>query len=258
MAKQIAITVSNLVKRYGKFTAVDGISFEVREGEIFGLLGPNGAGKTTTLEIIETLRDKTAGEVRVYQYDVEKNAAEIKKIIGVQLQQSGFYPSLTLKETLQLFDDLYNANSDPLALLRQVDLEDKQNAKYSDLSGGQKQRFSIATTLVHQPKIIFLDEPSTGLDPKARRHLWSLIQKIRDSGTTVVLTTHYMDEAEVLCDRVGVIDNGKIIALSSPGELIDELLKRGFKRPQQVRAATLEDVFLDLTGHAISHEDQHE
>src|SRR5947208_5473409 len=196
------IKVSNLVKKYGDFEAVKGISFDVKEGEIFGLLGPNGAGKTTTLEIIETLREKTSGEVSVFGLSVDKHANDIKKIIGVQLQAAGYYPSLTLTELIKLFAGLYNTKVDPLEMLKRVGLEDRSKSKYKELSGGQKQRFSICTTLINQPKIIFLDEPTTGLDPQARRNLWDLIRQIREQGTTVVITTHYMDEAENLCDRV--------------------------------------------------------
>lgn len=243
------ITVNNLVKRYNDFEAVKGISFSVNEGEIFGLLGPNGAGKTTTLEIIETLREKTSGEVLVHDLNVESKSNEIKKIIGVQLQAAGYYPSLTLVELLKLFGGLYNVDVDALHMLKLVGLDDKAKAKFKELSGGQKQRFSIATTLINKPKIIFLDEPTTGLDPQARRNLWQLIRTIREQGATVVITTHYMDEAEQLCDRVGVIESGKIIALDSPDNLIDALIAKGFHRQKKVKEASLEDVFLDLTGH---------
>jgi len=242
------ISVSNLVKKYGDFIAVKGISFEVMEGEIFGLLGPNGAGKTTTLEIIETLREKTSGEVIVAGIDLDKFPQDIKKIIGVQLQAAGYYPNLNLKQIITLFGGLYNREVEPMALLDTVNLREKAKNKYKELSGGQKQRFSIATTLINEPKIIFLDEPTTGLDPQARRNLWDLIRQVRDRGATVVLTTHYMDEAEVLCDRVAVIDSGEIIAQDTPDGLIDKLLNTGFKREKQVKAASLEDVFLNLTG----------
>jgi len=250
MVKPI-IKVSNLRKKYGDFEAVKGLSFEVLEGEIFGLLGPNGAGKSTTLEIIETLRDKTGGEISVGGFDLDKQPNEIKKIIGVQLQASGYYPGLNLVELLELFAGLYNQPIDPMALLDTVNLRDKAKAKYKDLSGGQKQRFSIATTLINSPKIIFLDEPTTGLDPQARRNLWDLIRQIRSKGTTVIITTHYMDEAEILCDRVAIIDKGKIIALNSPDKLIDELVASGFEKPKEVKKANLEDVFIQLTGHAL-------
>jgi ABC-2 type transport system ATP-binding protein len=245
------ISVKNLQKKYGDFEAVKGISFDVYEGEIFGLLGPNGAGKSTTLEIIETLRDKTSGQVLVNGLDLDKEPGEIKRIIGVQLQTSGFYPGLSLVDLIQLFSGLYNEPVDALELLHMVNLEDKAKARFKDLSGGQKQRFSIATTLINHPKIIFLDEPTTGLDPQARRNLWELIKTIRSKGTTVIITTHYMDEAEYLCDRIAIIDSGKIISMDTPDKLIDELVASGFERPKDVKKATLEDVFIHLTGHAL-------
>jgi ABC-2 type transport system ATP-binding protein len=243
------ISVKGLVKRYGTHLAVDGVSFDVFKGEIFGLLGPNGAGKTTTLEIMETLRDATAGTVTLEGHDVAKDAATVKKRIGVQLQAAGYYPSLTLKELIRLFAGLYNRPTDTDKLLRMVGLEEKAKAKYKELSGGQKQRFSIATTLINKPSIIFLDEPTTGLDPQARRNLWELIQKIRDEGTTVVITTHYMDEAEELCDRVAIMEKGKIIAIDKPDALIDNLIAKGFTRKKEVKKASLEDVFIELTGY---------
>ncbi len=242
------ISVTNLKKNYGNFSAVKGISFEVLEGEIFGLLGPNGAGKSTTLEIIETLRDKTSGKVMVDNFDLDKEPDKIKKIIGVQLQASGFYPGLNLTELIQLFGGLYNQPVNTNELLELVNLKEKAKNKYKELSGGQKQRFSIATTLINQPKIIFLDEPTTGLDPQARRNLWDLVKGIRNKGTTVIITTHYMDEAEQLCDRVAIMDEGKIIALDTPDKLIDELVATGFERPKVTKSANLEDVFINLTG----------
>ncbi len=251
MQKKTIISVSNLVKNYGKFEAVKGISFEVYEGEIFGLLGPNGAGKSTTLEIIETLRDKTSGEVVVDGFNLDKDPNEIKKVIGVQLQTSGYYPGLNLSELIELFCGLYNRSIPAIELLDLVNLRDKAKSKYKELSGGQKQRFSIATTLINNPRIIFLDEPTTGLDPQARRSLWELIKGIRDKGTTVIITTHYMDEAEVLCDRVAIIDSGKIIAMESPDKLIDNLVATGFERPKEVKKANLEDVFIQITGHTL-------
>jgi ABC-2 type transport system ATP-binding protein len=248
------IEVKELVKNYGSFQAVKGLSFDVLEGEIFGLLGPNGAGKSTTLEIIETLRDKTSGTVLVDDIDLDKDPNGIKKIIGVQLQTSGYYPGLNLKELIDLFSGLYNQMVDPLELLDKVNLRDKAKAKYKELSGGQKQRFSIATTLINRPKIIFLDEPTTGLDPQARRNLWDLVKNIRKQGTTVIITTHYMDEAEYLCDRVAIIESGKIVALATPDKLIDDLVASGFERPKQVKKANLEDVFIHLTGHSLREE----
>jgi ABC-2 type transport system ATP-binding protein len=242
------IEVKDLVKRYGDFTAVKSISFDVYQGEIFGLLGPNGAGKSTTLEIIETLREKTSGTIMVDGLSLDEESERIKKIIGVQLQASGYYPGLTLLELISLFAGLYNRRVKPMEYLDLVNLRDKARVTYKQLSGGQKQRFSIATTLINEPKVVFLDEPTTGLDPQARRNLWELIGRIREQGATIVLTTHYMDEAEVLCDRVGIIDSGQIIAMASPDELIDELIATGFERPRQVKGANLEDVFIQLTG----------
>lgn len=249
--KNPMISVQNLVKNYGSFQAVKGVSFNVFEGEIFGLLGPNGAGKSTTLEIIETLRSKTSGKIIVDGHDLDVAPNEIKKIIGVQLQTSGFYPNLNLLQLIDLFAGLYNQKIEALSLLDQVNLRDKAKAKVKELSGGQKQRFSIATTLINNPKIIFLDEPTTGLDPQARRNLWELIRAIRQRGTTVILTTHYMDEAEYLCDRVAIIDSGQIVALNSPDGLIDELVDTGFERPKEMKSANLEDVFIHLTGHSL-------
>ena len=248
------ISVKNLVKNYGNSQAVKGISFDVNEREIFGLLGPNGAGKSTTLEIIETLREKTSGEVIVDGFNLDKNPNEIKKIIGVQLQSSGYYPGLNLLQLVDLFCGLYNREVAPMELLDAVNLKDKAKAQFKELSGGQKQRFSVATTLINQPKIIFLDEPTTGLDPQARRNLWELIKEISERGTTVIITTHYMDEAEYLCDRIAIIDAGKIIALDSPDAMIDKLVASGFERPREVKKANMEDVFIHLTGHALREE----
>jgi len=249
--KNSIISVKDLVKNYGNFEAVKGISFDVFEGEIFGLLGPNGAGKSTTLEIIETLREKTSGKIMVDGIDLDKAPNDIKKIIGVQLQSSGYYPGLNLLELIKLFAGLYNRNVSATELLDSVNLWDKAKAKYKELSGGQKQRFSVATTLINDPKIIFLDEPTTGLDPQARRNLWELVKNIRERGTTVIITTHYMDEAEYLCDRVAIIDAGKIVAMDSPDKLIDNLVATGFERPKEIKSANLEDVFIALTGHSF-------
>jgi len=248
---QPIISVKDLVKNYDNFEAVKGISFEVYEGEIFGLLGPNGAGKSTTLEIIETLREKTRGNIMVNGFDLDKHPQEIKKIIGVQLQTSGYYPGLNLIELIDLFAGLYNRKANAMELLEMVNLKDKARSKVKELSGGQKQRFSIATTLINDPKIIFLDEPTTGLDPQARRNLWDLVKQIQNRGTTVIITTHYMDEAEYLCDRVAIIDSGKIVAMATPDKLIDDLVATGFERPKEVKQANLEDVFIHLTGHSL-------
>jgi ABC-2 type transport system ATP-binding protein len=249
--KNVMISVKDLVKHYGTFEAVRGISFDVFEGEIFGLPGPNGAGKSTTLEIIETLRRKTSGKVMADGFDLDKAPDAIKRIIGVQLQSSGFYPNLNLMELIRLFSGLYNRSVNAMELLERVNLQDQAKAKVKELSGGQKQRFSAAATLINKPKIIFLDEPTTGLDPQARRNLWDLILNIRKKGTTVIITTHYMDEAEVLCDRVAIIHARKIVALASPDRLIDDLMAKGFERKKEMKAANLEDVFIAMTGHSL-------
>ena len=248
------IEVKNLVKTYGSLQAVNDISFSVLPGEIFGLLGPNGAGKSTTLEIVETLREKTSGEVFVCGFSLDEQAANIKQVIGVQLQSSGYYPGLNLVQLIELFGGLYGCRVNPIEILSLVNLQEKAKAKVKELSGGQRQRFSIATTLVNQPRVIFLDEPTTGLDPQARRNLWELIRTIQQQGTTIVLTTHYMDEAEYLCDRIAIMDKGKIIALDTPDRMIDQLIETGFERKKEMKAANLEDVFIQLTGHALNDE----
>jgi len=245
------VSVRDLQKRYGDIHAVRGISFEVLQGEIFGLLGPNGAGKTTTVEILEGLRKADGGEAIVDGIDVSKEPAKAKERVGVQLQQSAFPENFTAKETVELFALCYGVTVDAMALLKEVDLADKAGQRQEKLSGGQRQRLSIATALVNKPRVLFLDEPTTGLDPQARRNLWELVRGIRQSGTTVFLTTHYMDEAEVLCDRVAVMDHGQIIAMDPPRTLITALLGRGFTKPMVQQQATLEDVFLDLTGHEL-------
>lgn len=232
-SKQI-IEVANLHKTYtlpkqdqkqGQvfFEAVKGVSFNVLQGEIFGILGPNGAGKTTTLEIIEGLKQQTSGTVKVLGLDNIIDTAEIKKQIGVQLQSSEYLHLMSLGELLNLFAGLYGKSADVKKLLGFVNLEAKQNSLVKDLSGGQKQRFTLASALVNNPKILFLDEPTTGLDPRARRDVWDLIKKIRESGITVILTTHYMEEAEYLCDRVAIMDAGKILVINHPNKLIEDL-----------------------------------
>ena len=248
------IQVRDLKKRYGDKQAVDGVSFEVKKGEIFGILGPNGAGKTTTLEMMETLRPIDSGTAIIDGIDVAKNPNAIKHIIGVQPQSPAFQDKTRLTEVIEMFAAAYGEKVDAMAFLRDVDLEDKAKSYVEELSGGQKQRLSITTALVHGPKVFFLDEPTTGLDPQARRHLWELIEHVRDKGISVVMTTHYMDEAEVLCDRIAVMDNGKIVALDTPKKLIKQLLERGFTKKKQVEQANLEDVFIDLTGKALRDE----
>ena len=245
------VSVKDLRKVYDDKPVVDGVSFSVKKGEVFGILGPNGAGKTTTLEMLETLRPIDGGSATIDGIDVAKNPDAIKRLIGVQPQTPAFQDKTTLKEVIELFAAAYGEKVDVLQFLRDVDLEEKAGNYVEQLSGGQKQRLSITTALVHGPKVFFLDEPTTGLDPQARRHLWDLIRTIRDKGVSVIMTTHYMDEAEMLCDRIAVIDNGKIVALDTPKNLIKALLKRGFKKTQQVEQANLEDVFIDLTGKAL-------
>ncbi|MGB4759583.1 MAG: ABC transporter ATP-binding protein [Candidatus Saccharimonadales bacterium] len=246
--KKILVEVTDLVKTYDKKNVVDGISFDVKQGEIFGILGPNGAGKTTTLEMIETLRPIDGGTATIAGVDVASNPNKIKGLIGVQPQTPSFEEKTKLIELIEFFASTYGEKVDAKKFLEDVQLIEKANSYPEQLSGGQRQRFSIAAALVHGPKVFFLDEPTTGLDPQARRNLWELIQEVRDRGVAVIMTTHYMDEAELLCDRVAVMDNGKIIALDTPKNLIQQLLARGFKKKQHVEQANLEDVFIDLTG----------
>lgn len=245
------VTVKNLKKRYGDKMAVDGVSFSVKKGEIFGILGPNGAGKTTTLEMMETLRPIDSGSVTIDGINVAEQPQKIKYLIGVQPQSPAFQDKTKLKEIIEMFAAAYGEKVDPLQFLRDVGLEDKADSYVENLSGGQKQRVSITTALVHGPKVFFLDEPTTGLDPQARRHLWELIEKVRAKGISVIMTTHYMDEAEVLCDRIAVMDEGRIVAIDTPKNLVKALLKRGFKKEQHVEQANLEDVFIDLTGKGL-------
>lgn len=250
----IMVEVRNLKKRYGDKQAVDGVSFDVKKGEIFGILGPNGAGKTTTLEMMETLRSIDEGTVLIGGINVAEQPDKIKYIIGVQPQSPAFQDKTKLTEVIEMFAAAYGERVDPMAFLRDVDLQDKASSYVESLSGGQKQRLSITTALVHGPKVFFLDEPTTGLDPQARRHLWELIENVRKRGISVIMTTHYMDEAEVLCDRIAVMDNGKIVAIDTPKNLIKQLLARGFSKEQHVEQANLEDVFIDLTGKGLREE----
>ena len=249
------ISVRDLRKRYGQLTAVDGVSFDVAEGEVFGILGPNGAGKTTTLEMIEGMRPIDEGSATIDGIDVRRDPREVKRRIGIQLQSSAFFDELTLVELLHLFGQLYGRDVDPQALLGMIELTEKAKSQVRTLSGGQKQRFSIASALVNDPRVLFLDEPTTGLDPQARRHMWGVIRRIREEGRTVVLTTHYMEEAEELCDRVAIMDGGRIIALDTPMALVDALIGRGFRKERVERLANLEDVFIDMTGHDLREDD---
>jgi len=245
------VQVKDLQKAYGDNKAVNGVSFDVKKGEIFGILGPNGAGKTTTLEMIEALRPIDGGSITVDGLDVASQPQEVKKIIGVQPQTPAFQDKQKLYEIIEMFAAAYGERVKPIEFLKDVNLEEKANDYAESLSGGQKQRLSIATALVHGPKVFFLDEPTTGLDPQARRNLWDLIRQVRDKGVTVIMTTHYMDEAELLCDRVAVMDNGKVVALDTPQTLVKQLLGRGFSKKQHIEQANLEDVFIDLTGKEI-------
>lgn len=245
------VSVRDLRKSYGPIEAVREISFDVAPGEVFGLLGPNGAGKTTTVEILEGLRTADGGTATVAGLDVRREPQRVKERIGVQLQASAFPTHLTAREVVELFAICYDRRVDSRALLRMVDLEDRAGQLQEKLSGGQRQRLSIASALVNDPAVLFLDEPTTGLDPQARRNLWDLVRRIRDKGTTVFLTTHFMDEAEILCDRVAIMEAGQILAMAPPRELIETLLARGFSKPVLQQQANLEDVFLDLTGHAL-------
>ena len=250
-ANDVVIDVRDLRKSYGELVAVDGVSFQVHRGEIFGMLGPNGAGKTTTVEILEGLRQADGGEAFIDGVGVKKNRRRVKSMIGVQLQQNAFFDNLTLRETVQLFATIYGSDASPDDMLARVDLADRAKSRYKHLSGGQRQRFSIAVAMVNQPVAMFLDEPTTGLDPQARRRMWKLIDGLRSDGMAIMLTTHYMEEAEVLCDRVAVIDRGSIVAVDAPQTLIEQLAKRGGQSVRRDGALTLEDVFLDLTGHQL-------
>jgi ABC-2 type transport system ATP-binding protein len=301
----LVIRVADLRKHYGDVKAVDGISFEVGCGEVFGMLGPNGAGKTTTIEVIEGLRDLDSGHVEVLGMDVTRHAGSIKQRIGVQLQSVSLYPRLTVKELLELFGSFYRHHLPADELIDALDLGERANARAMNLSGGQQQRLSIALALVNDPELIFLDEPTTGLDPQARRSLWDLIKTFKARGKSVVLTTHYMEEATELCDRVAIMDHGHILEIGPVPELIGRRFREravffdahpalgverlgtlvGVTRAAQedgqtvlysrdvagtigallafadqqrvdphnlgIRQATLEDVFLDLTGRAL-------
>jgi ABC-2 type transport system ATP-binding protein len=300
-----AIRVRGLVKRYGEIRAVDGIDFDVAAGEVFGLLGPNGAGKTTTVEILEGLRTPDGGEASVLGVDVARGADALKPRIGVSLQTAALYPKLTVVELIDLFRSFYDHSRPTDELIAALELGERRNAQTRELSGGQRQRLAVALALVNEPELVFLDEPTTGLDPAARRSLWDLVRGLKAAGRTILLTTHYMEEAEILCDRLAIMDHGRILEMGSVDELIskrfqdravrfdrvdslgdtdlaalpavtsvkhdeDEVLlytsdvaatigaflamteSRGVEpRNLGVRRATLEDVFLDLTGRAL-------
>jgi ABC-2 type transport system ATP-binding protein len=299
------IEVNNLIKKYGDITAVNGVSFTVEKGEVFGILGPNGAGKTTTVEMIEGLRKPDGGSIKVCAIDALKEANRIKEIIGVQLQATSIYDNISVKEAIDLFGGYYKKSVPTRQILEEVSLVDKSKSRVGSLSGGQKQRLCVGLALVNDPEVVFLDEPTTGLDPQARHNIWSIVEKLRNKGKTIIMTTHYMEEAEHLCRRLAIIDHGKIIATGTPDRLISEAaldISIGFSTssalngiasripgmnktpngsPNQyevktrrvarvlqdltnlcfennielenisVRPATLEDVFLALTGHKL-------
>tara|TARA_B100001059_G_scaffold124337_1_gene124340 strand:- start:381 stop:1145 length:765 start_codon:yes stop_codon:yes gene_type:complete len=249
------IKAINLEKHYPSpqnssksFAAVNKINLNINAGEIFGLLGPNGAGKTSTLEMLEGLSTIDNGEVLIDDINVRNDPYAVKKIIGVQLQSNEYFDRLNLSDLLILFANLYSVSIDPKALLAKVDLENKIHALPDNLSGGQKQRFSIACALVNNPKILFLDEPTTGLDPQAKRNLWNLAKELNEEGMTIVLTTHNMEEAEYLCDRIAIMDKGLIIAQDTPQQLILDFAPEPIASPKH---GNIEDVFLALTGHGL-------
>ena len=246
----IGVRCVNLVKHYGDVVAVDGLSLVVNRGECFGLLGPNGAGKTTTIEILEGLLEPDAGEVEVLGLTWHAHHRELRQRLGVQLQETQFADKLSVEETLRLFRSFYHRGRTLDDLLRIVELESKRRSWVGTLSGGQKQRLAVACALAGDPDLLFLDEPTTGLDPQSRRQLWALLSEFRRQGGTILLTTHYMDEAEVLCDRVAIVDHGKVISEGAPGELIATL-----GAPKVVtHQGTLEDVFVALTGRHLREE----
>lgn len=233
---------------------MDGLDLEVRTGECFGLLGPNGAGKTTTIEICEGLVERDAGDLELLGMTWEDHGADLRDRLGIQLQDTQLSEKLTVTETLQLFRSFYTAGREVDDVIRLVQLEEKAKARVGTLSGGQKQRLAIACALVGNPELLFLDEPTTGLDPQSRRQLWTLIEEFRSTGRTILLTTHYMDEAEKLCDRVAIVDHGHIIALGTPHELIDSIGATIPAPPPRASSATLEDVFVALTGRTLRDE----
>lgn len=220
---EVTVLLNNVSKSYGDLKAVDNLSFEARRGEIFGLLGPNGAGKTTTLEMIEGLRKPDSGDIYINGHDVRRELHKVKEVIGVQLQSTSIYNKIKIGEALKLFGGYYKTRRSVDELLKLVALEDKRNTYHMKLSGGQQQRFALALALVNDPKVVFLDEPTTGLDPQARRNLWHIISKMRSEAKTVILTTHYMEEAERLCDRIAIVDHGRKIAEGAPRELVSQM-----------------------------------
>jgi len=250
-----ALRVQGLRKAYDDVVAVDGLDLQVQTGECFGLLGPNGAGKTTTIEICEGLLAADSGSVEVLGRHWESDARDLRELLGIQLQDTQLSEKLTVDETLTLFQSFYREARDVGEVINQVELEEKRDSRVGALSGGQKQRLAIACALVGNPQLLFLDEPTTGLDPVARRQLWDLISKFQAEGKTIVLTTHYMEEAERLCDRVAIVDHGHVIAMGTPHDLIDSVDVSRLPPPEpRTTSATLEDVFVSLTGRTLRDE----
>ncbi len=249
-----AIVVRGLRKAYGDVVAVDGLDLEVRNGECFGLLGPNGAGKTTTIEICEGLLEKDSGDVELLGKTWDRDGSELRERLGIQLQDTQLSEKLTVAETITLFRSFYAKSRSVDEVIEIVQLGEKKDARVGTLSGGQKQRLAIACAMVGDPELLFLDEPTTGLDPQSRRQLWTLIEEFRSTGRTILLTTHYMDEAERLCDRVAIVDHGRVIALGTPHELIESIAATHPPPPPRPHTATLEDVFVALTGRTLRDE----
>ncbi|HVF38263.1 MAG TPA: ABC transporter ATP-binding protein [Gemmatimonadaceae bacterium] len=249
-----ALVVRELRKSYGDVRAVDGLELEVAAGECFGLLGPNGAGKTTTIEICEGLLPWDSGQVEVLGMTWERDATQLRARLGIQLQDTQLSEKLTIEETLSLFRSFYDRGREITDVIDVVQLGEKSSARVGTLSGGQKQRLAIACALVGDPELLFLDEPTTGLDPQSRRQLWSLIENFRSTGRTIVLTTHYMEEAERLCDRVAIVDHGHVIAQGKPADLIESIAATHPPPPPKASSATLEDVFVALTGRTLRDE----
>jgi ABC-2 type transport system ATP-binding protein len=249
------LTVEGLKVQYGSFTAVNGISFSVYGGEIFGLLGPNGAGKTSTLSAIEGLLKPVAGNIVIDGNDLEKKPLHGRAAMGVQLQATSFQPELTVEEILRLFSELYGVvlnSEERKSILKNINLDNAATKKFGQLSGGQQQRFALTIATIHNPPLVMLDEPTTGLDPQSRRQLWERLEKMRDNGHAILLTTHSMEEAEAVCDRIAIVDHGRIVALDAPGAIIE----KHRNDPEVIRASrrgkiTLEDVFIGLTGKEI-------
>jgi ABC-2 type transport system ATP-binding protein len=260
MPNEVMVDVKRLMKKYGSFTAVNGVSFQVEKGEIFGLLGPNGAGKTTTIEMLVGLRKPDTGTASLAGHDVRKQVNKVKEVIGVQLQSTSLFELLKVEEILHLYASFYPSHVDIGQLVGDMLLTEKRNDRIKGLSGGQKQRLAIALALIHDPEIVFLDEPTTGLDPQARRTLWDIVLRLKERGKTVILSTHYMDEAHVLCDRIGIMDQGELIALDTPANLVKTLQSTStvefhlenppeqewFMKMEGVEEAAIKDTFVQL------------